>query len=280
MIIITGANGFIGQNLLTYFNNKNINNCIAIDTNNTRIKYYKYYQFKSITDNIIIDGDIECIIHLGAISNTLEKNYNKIKFYNIDYTKKIYDKSQKYNIPFIFASTAAIYGNGSEPLNLYAKSKLECENYIKNNSIILRLFNVYGNYEDHKGRMASTIYHWYNQLKNENHIKIFKNSQYYYRDFIYVEDICKIIDFFIANNKPSIYDIGTGLANSFEYVADTMINIMGHGFKTYIDMPEDLKKQYQTNTCADTRNLINAGYTNVFTSLMYGIQKYIKILNT
>lgn len=280
MIVITGVNGFIGGNFLKHLNKKNINNAIIIDNNNTYINQYKYYKFQSIYDTLNFNKDIECIIHIGAISNTLEKNYNKICKYNIDYTKKLYDNAKKYNIPFIFTSTAAIYGNDGYPLNIYAESKLVCENYIKDDAMILRLFNVYGPGEENKGRMASTIYQWYNQLKHKSHIEIFKNSSNYYRDFIYIQDICDIIYFFMKNNIPGVYDIGSGDQFNFEYVADNVIKSFGRGYKKYVDMPGDLKKQYQISTKANIIPLKNAGYSNSFIKLNDGIKNYIGILNS
>lgn len=279
MILLTGANGFIGYSLINYLNKLNINNSIIIDINySSKLDNSKYYMFTNSYKNLLPFYPIKAIVHLGAISNTLEKNINKIQKNNIDATKELFDLSQQYNIPFIFASTAAVYGNNGTPLNLYAESKLRCEEYINNRAVILRLFNVYGYDESHKGRMASTIYHWYHQLQTDKKIKLFYGSHWYSRDFIYIEDVCSVIDFFASNYRTGIYDIGTGISTSFEILADNLIEIMGYGSKEYIHMPKDLVSQYQKYTCANISNLKIAGYNKSFMSIKNGIESYIKNL--
>lgn len=280
MILLTGVNGFIGHALLNYLNKLNINNSIIIDTKySSKLDNNKYYMFTNSYKDCLSYYPIKAIVHLGAISDTLEKNTDKIQKYNIDSTKQLFDLSQQYNIPFIFSSTAAVYGNSGVPLNLYAESKLKCEDYINNKAVILRLFNVYGYDESHKGRMASTIYHWYGQIKKYKKLKIFNNSDKYFRDFIYVNDICSVIDFFINNYQPGIYDVGTGIPCSFEILADLVINTIGYGHKELIEMPNDLLLQYQKYTCANLNNLILAGYNKTFVSIADGVKNYIKDLD-
>lgn len=280
MIVITGVSGFIGKCLLSYFNKQNINNCIIIDNYyNKCLEQYKYSIFLSSFKNLIMLDRIQAIVHLGAISDTLEKDTEKLKEYNTNYTNSLFDLAYSNNIPFIFASTAAIYGNNGTPLNAYAQSKLDSEKYIDNKAVILRLFNVYGYGENHKGRMASTIYHWYNQLLQDGIIKLFYHSDQYLRDFIYIKDVCSIIEYCISNYCPGTYDIGTGISSSFEQIANIMIQTMGYGKKTYIDMPLDLVNQYQTYTLADINNLRQIGYNKTLSDIGTGIRLYIADLN-
>jgi ADP-L-glycero-D-manno-heptose 6-epimerase len=219
------------------------------------------------------------VIHIGANSNTLEKNWSSIYASNIESTRKWNTFCKERSIPFIFTSSAAVYGNGQGPMNQYAFSKLLSENEI--DGVILRLFNVYGPNEYHKGRMASSILHWVDQLNKTGEIKIFENSKNYFRDFIWVEDVAKTIYHFMYNNyQPGIYDLGTGNRVDFETIADAIIDHTGAGTKKFIDMPTDLKNQYQINTLADTKSLISSGVTvENFIQIDTGVEKYIKYLS-
>jgi ADP-L-glycero-D-manno-heptose 6-epimerase len=178
---------------------------------------------------------------------------------------------KKRNIPLIFSSTAAIYGNGNGPLNLYAESKLQNEKDISNYAVCLRLFNVYGGNEQHKGRMASVIFKWFNELKESGKIKLFLNSNLYKRDFIFVDDICQVAYNSYKNYIPGIYDVGSGQSVDFETIADEIIRLIGMGTKEYVKMPDDLKKQYQTNTLADIQKIISFGWLNKPKSIIEGI---------
>jgi ADP-L-glycero-D-manno-heptose 6-epimerase len=147
------------------------------------------------------------------------------------------------------------------------------------NGIVLRLFNVYGPNEYHKGRMASTVYHWYNQLCDTDQIKIFENSRYYRRDFVWVEDVARTVYHFLNNYKEGIYDLGAGISVDFESIANIVIEEYGQGNKEYIPMPEDLKSQYQLDTKADTNYLREAGVTvDDFLEPWEGIKEYFKYL--
>lgn len=165
-------------------------------------------------------------------------------------------------------------------MNQYAFSKHTLEKECTS-GVCLRLFNVYGPNEYHKGRMASTVFHWYNQLNNNGYLNIFENSQNYHRDFVYVEDIAKIIAFFLKNYQPGRYDIGSGISTSFNSLADQLIHALGSGVKKEITMPNDLKSQYQVNTIADLNNLSGAGYdTNTLLDTATGIEKYLDYLKS
>lgn len=282
MIILTGAGGFIGSVVLKELNDRGKEDIILFDDlpNEQQFKNLigkKYISLHS-TDEIPADGSgIDAVIHIGANSNTLEKNWSSIYKTNILSTR-IWNKFCSDNaIPFIFTSSAAVYGNGQGPMNQYAFSKLISENEI--NGVILRLFNVYGPNEYHKGRMASTIYHWYQQLKNHGTIKIFKGSDRFVRDFIYVRDVSATICYFLENYHPGVYDLGTGDPTNFDSVANCVIHEFGSGTKEYIDMPEDLKSQYQSSTRADISNLVRAGVdTDKFFEPWQGIKDYLEYL--
>ena len=171
-----------------------------------------------------------------------------------------------------------MYGNGAGPMNQYAFSKLLSENEVE--GVVLRLFNVYGPNEYHKGRMASTILHWFSQIKETEEITIFENSKNYFRDFVWVEDIAKTIyHFMFENYQPGIYDLGSGSNTDFETVADLVISNTNKGKKRFVDMPDDLKKQYQINTLADTKSLTKSGLdVKSFTQVHEGIAAYIDYL--
>lgn len=284
MIALTGAGGFIGSVILGYLNKNGITDIYLFDDlpNGDQYKNLigKKYRGLYSTKEFVLDAkDFDAVIHFGANSSTLERNWASIYETNILSTRHWHDLCLENNTKFIYASSAAVYGNGHGPLNHYAFSKLSSEQEITN-GVVLRLFNVYGPNEYHKGRMASTPYHWYNQLEELNQIKIFENSDQYLRDFIWVEDVAKTVYHFINNYKEGIYDLGTGTAVSFDYVADQCISNRP-GKKFYIPMPDDLQSQYQKNTCASIEYLKAAGVkVESFVSIEDGIQEYYRYLKT
>lgn len=294
MIVVTGAQGFIGSTMVSHLNSMGITNVVAVDdfgvdsqrgyayrANYTNLQDCKLQGVHPISveeSDILPDGDIEAVFHFGAISNTLERDVSKIHHYNTLYTRVLNKVCKQKHIPLIFSSTAAIYGNGNGPLNLYAQSKLESEHEISDHAMCLRLFNVYGQREGHKGRMASVMFKWLKELQETNTIRIFENSSQYMRDFVFVEDVCKIAYHLLSVYKPGIYDLGSGVSRSFEEVADCLIEQYGSGSKTYIPMPEDLKAQYQTNTKANMRQLQTIGIAPNMTSVEEGIKAYGEIM--
>ena len=283
MIILTGAGGFIGSVVLGYLNSQRVTDIIIVDDLPYENQYKnligkQYNRLVSLDDIDAIDEDITGVIHIGANANTLEKNWSSIYATNVKSTRKwnVFCKQRK--IPFIFTSSASVYGNGTGPMNQYAFSKLLSENEVE--GVVLRLFNVYGPNEYHKGRMASTILHWFNQIKETEEITIFENSKNYFRDFVWVEDIAKTIyHFMFENYQPGIYDLGSGSSMDFETVADLVISNTNKGKKRFVDMPDDLKKQYQINTLADTKSLTKSGLdVKSFTQVHEGIAAYIDYL--
>lgn len=284
MIVLTGAGGFIGSVVLGYLNKQGITKVSIFDdlpTGNQFINLNNknYSCLKSITELPTDPTGIECVIHLGANSDTLEKDWQKLYYTNVLSTRAWSTFCQSHDIPFIFASSAAVYGNGNGPLNHYAFSKSVSE--LEITGAVFRLFNVYGPNEYHKGRMASTVFHWFNQLEQTGELKIFDNSDLLCRDFIWVEDVARVILHLMHNYRPGVYDLGTGQSTSFETVADQLIRHYGSGSKTHIPMPDDLRNQYQNNTQADVSNLRSIGVdVDNFLTTDQGIAEYLKYLKT
>lgn len=283
MIALTGAGGFIGSVILGYLNRQGITDVYCFDDLPTGDQYKnligKQYRGLHSTEEIITDiKNFDCVIHFGANSSTLERNWSSIYKTNVESTRRWHDLCADTDTQFIFASSAAVYGNGEGPLNHYAFSKAVSEQEITQ-GVVLRLFNVYGPNEYHKGRMASTVMHWHKQVVEEARIRLFSGSDQYFRDFIWVEDVAKTVYHFMNNYQPGIYDLGTGKARSFEAVADTLINIACTGEKEYISMPEDLAAQYQRETCANVDFLKSSGVdVDSFLSIEQGIEQYYDYL--
>jgi ADP-L-glycero-D-manno-heptose 6-epimerase len=283
MIVLTGAGGFVGSVVLGYLNSQGIDDIVIYDD----IKYPKqfknlhnkrYFKLYSINDSPPTTP-CEMIIHVGANSNTLETDWNSIYNTNIKSTRAWNDYALSRDIPIIFTSSAAVLGNGTGPENLYAFSKAASEKELSN-AAVLRLYNVYGPNEYHKGRMASTIMHWYNQIVETGELRLFENSERYLRDFIYVEDVAKVIFLLYKNFRAGVFPVGTGNSVSFETVADIMIEKLG-GNKTYIEMPGDLQSQYQTKTQAKlvkTQRIV--GFNSLeLKDIAQGIDQYLGYLD-
>lgn len=282
MIVLTGAGGFIGSVILGYLNKQGINDVYLFDDLPTGNQYRnligkQYSGLYSTEEHILDPRDIDAVIHFGANSSTLETDWSSIYKTNVSSTRRWHDFCAEHGIKFIFASSAAVYGNGSGPLNHYAFSKLTSEQEITN-GVVLRLFNVYGPNEYHKGRMASTPFHWFNQLEAESAVRLFDHSGQYFRDFIYVEDVARTVYHFLNNYTEGIYDLGTGKPVSFEQVADCCLSNKA-GEKIYIPMPKDLQAQYQKNTCASTTFLESAGVdVKSFVTIEDGVKEYFDYL--
>jgi ADP-L-glycero-D-manno-heptose 6-epimerase len=304
MIIITGGAGFIGANLIKEINKRN-DKIIVVDNISKNLKnlkklkfkdYYDKYDFLKKIDNNKINRKIDGIIHLGACSDTTENNWDYLKFNNILYTKKMYEFSLKNNCQFIYASSASIYGNKNgntllnnfnhKPLNLYGKSKLEIDKYFfkvsKKKVIGLRFFNVYGNYENHKKDMCSPINKFTNQLKDNGNLNLFdfREKKEPLRDFIYVNDAIKMLNFLMIKKRPGLYNIGTGKPHTFVNVAEILIKKLGYGKINYIKFPNILKNKYQYFTKANISKLVTLGYKNHIKDLEKGITNYLKFFKS
>tara|TARA_B100001248_G_scaffold257894_1_gene241156 strand:- start:806 stop:1777 length:972 start_codon:yes stop_codon:yes gene_type:complete len=310
MIVLTGGAGFIGKNLIAKLNQIGIDDILIIDKKKyTKSNRFADLKFSTIVDinefsdwhNSSKDVHISSIIHLGACTNTLENNYDFLHKNNVLFSRMLWDLAVNLDVPFIYASSAATYGNGEngffddhskvnklEPLNPYGRSKQEFDQWTLRQEkhppfwAGLKFFNVYGPGEQHKGKMASAIHHFIYQNKRNSVISLFEGSHGFYngdqsRDFIYIDDVIDIMLYLINNNvKSGIYNVGTGAAVTFNKIAETIINIMNYGKIQYIPFPEKLKNQYQAYTCACLEKIKKAGYLTKNTrSLKDGIKDYI-----
>ena len=312
MIVVTGSNGFIGSNLIKGLNNLGHTDIIAIDDhsnpelkeNITHCEISDYLEIQEFFDQVktkrFDNQNIEAIFHQGACSNTMEWDSEYLYKNNLLYSKELLKLANRIKIPFIYASSASVYGDGSEfeesienenPINLYAYSKFKFDQIVrqelkKNETQIvgLRYFNVYGPQEQHKGNMASVAYHLHNQLKDNNKIKLFEGSHGYgngeqRRDFIYVDDVVKVNLWFLKNKKISgIFNLGTGRSQTFNDVANAVIDWNKKGTIEYIEFPEKLRDAYQSFTQADITKLREVGYEEEFLSVQEGVFRYLNSL--
>ena len=242
MILITGHKGFIGQNIVNRFND------LYLSEKDTCLK-----------DLLTIPWDeIDEIWHIGAISDTTCTDLDAIHTYNIQYSIELFNIAIEFGIPVKYASSASVYGTSPNynrcinPLNYYAMSKATIDKWVEDNIDKFvriqgyRFFNVYGKHEDHKGNQASPVHMFTKQSKEKGVIKLFENSKAYMRDFIWVEDI---IDCMLMNRPSGIYDVGTGVARSFERVAEIIAEKYNAKIE-YIPFPKHLEGKYQYYTCA------------------------------
>ena len=309
MIIVTGSNGFIGSNLIKGLNSMGITNILAVDDheNFPPSENLSNCEFKDLVKIEDIDKllrkypnkDISHIFHQGACSDTMEKDINYMLKNNYLFSKDLLTLALEKNINFIYASSASVYGDGKifeedkkyeKPINLYAYSKFIFDQYVrelmnKNDSQIvgLRYFNVYGPNEQHKGRMASVAFHLHQQLKESESIKLFEGSDGYEdgeqkRDFIHVDDVVKVNLWFMKNEVSGIFNVGTGLSQSFNDVANAVIKWNKKGKIEYIPFPEELIGSYQSYTQANIDQLRNAGYKDEFLTVEEGVSSYLSTL--
>ena len=312
MIVITGAAGFIGSNVVAKLNEENYRDIILVDDfshpekeNNLARKIYreKVYRDDFFTWAEKNHRFIQFIIHIGARTDTTEFDKSIFDKLNLNYSKKIWELCVQFGLPLIYASSAATYGSGEfgynddeeiidklKPLNPYGESKNDFDKWaIKQEKkpyfwAGLKFFNVYGQNEYHKGRMASVVFHSFNQIKATGGMKLFRSHNPDFkdgeqlRDFIYVNDIVNVIYFLMQHRKNSgIYNLGTGSARSFLDLTRSTFIAMGIKENiSFIDTPEDIRDKYQYFTEANMDKLRSIGYNEPFTSLEYGVQNYVK----
>lgn len=312
MIIVTGGAGFIGSVLVSYLNKKGKEDIIIVDNlgksekwKNLVGKKYLEYIHKDRFIEEILEGSfpqIEAIIHMGACSSTTELDADYLYQNNTEYTRILMEWSLENNVRFIYASSAATYGDGSlgysdqhtdlfqyRPLNMYGYSKQFMDEIALRMGYIdsvcsLRFFNVYGPNEYHKGSMTSVVYNSFNQIKENGSVKLFKSYNEKYldgeqkRDFVYVKDVAKIIWWLL--NNPSVngvFNLGTGQARSWNDLAKAVFTALDlEADIEYIDMPKHLKGKYQYFTQADNNKLVEAGWNRGFTSLEEGVKDYVQ----
>lgn len=311
-IVITGAAGFIGSCLVGFLNEKGYSNLILVDDfsrtdkapNLSTKKYHTKVEREHFFEWLFINKPvIDFVFHIGARTDTTEFDYSVHQHLNVEYSRKIWDYCTIHDIPLVYASSAATYGAGElgynddhqvchqlKPLNPYGISKNEFDKWVLHQEdhppfwAGLKFFNVYGPNEYHKGRMASVIWHSYNQIKKDGFVKLFRSHRPDYkdgqqlRDFIYVKDVLNVC-FWLMQNKPSsgIYNLGTGKARAFEdLVKSTFAGLDKSSIIRYIDMPEDIRDKYQYFTEANMQKLRTAGYSDAFYSLEKGVEDYVR----
>jgi ADP-L-glycero-D-manno-heptose 6-epimerase len=323
MIVVTGGAGFIGANLVKALNARGVRDVLVVDN------LEKGDKFRNLTDCEIADyldkrdflerlackafgRKLKAVFHQGACSDTMEHNGAYMMRNNYEYSKQLLHYCQAQKIPYLYASSAAVYGAGREfredraceaPLNVYGYSKFLFDQYVrrlipkKTAQIVgLRYFNVYGPREAHKGRMASVAFHHFHQFLETGKVRLFEASHGYgpgeqRRDFISVEDVVAVNLYFLDHPaKNGIFNVGTGRAQSFNDVAAAVINslrrhrgepplrldeLQRQGLIEYIPFPEGLKEKYQAYTQADITLLRKAGYKRPFLTVEEGVARYM-----
>ena len=303
MIVITGACGFIGSRLIEeLFNSGYSGKVIAvdyIDDNNVRkISKFPIYDFMTPESMLArlntITKEADVVFHQGAITDTTYKNIQKLMRVNHDFTKSIVANCVANKAKVILASSAAVYGMGSNgfkeskdceaPLNVYGFSKLLVDNWIRysgffstSNVYSLRYFNVYGMGEENKGSMSSPVYKFYNQALDNEEIKVFEGSESFYRDFVTVEDVISVnMECAFKDVNSGIYIVGSGKKISFLKVANIVSEFFDQEIKTTdVRFPKNLINRYQKNTHANLVNLRSAGYKKKMIDPEVGIKKYL-----
>ncbi|WP_150048836.1 MULTISPECIES: ADP-glyceromanno-heptose 6-epimerase [Methylomonas] len=312
MIIVTGGAGFIGSNLVLGLNARGYDDILVVDHLTNGIKY------KNLVDCRIADyldrttfleklrqGEfraeiIQAIFHQGACSTTTEWDGRYMMENNYEYSKALFHYCQSHKIPFIYASSAAVYGADLSfreepafegPLNVYGYSKFQFDQYLRRQSgltapvVGLRYFNVYGPREAHKGSMASVAFHLNNQIKQSDEVRLFQGCDGYgdgeqRRDFVYVDDVVDINLWFLDNPQVSgIFNCGTGRSQTFNDVANAVLKFHRRGRIQYIPFPDHLKGCYQSYTQANLDKLRAAGCLHSFKTVEQGVQLYMEWLN-
>ena len=324
--IVTGAAGFIGSNLVKALNDRGITDIIAVDNLKQADKFKNlvdcdisdYMSKEDFIEHLnagMFDGEVAAILHQGACSDTMETDGRYMMQNNYQYSLDILNFCQDEEIPFLYASSASVYGMGPDftesrehesPLNVYAYSKFLFDQIVrrrwdeKTAQIVgLRYFNVYGSREQHKGRMASVAYHFFNQYRAGGYVNLFEGCEGYangaqLRDFVSIEDVVKVNMHFLDNpDQSGIFNLGTGKAQSFNDVAVATINALrsnkGETKLTleqmhqqqlirYIAFPEQLKGKYQSYTQANIEALRKVGYAQPFYSVDEGTTRYVNYL--
>lgn len=315
MIVVTGALGFIGSNLLYELERNGYDHIIAIDWFEKGDKWKNVAKRSNVifispektTDYLHAHKDeIKAIVHLGAISSTVETNGDLIMSINYDLSISLYRFAKEHEIQFIYASSAATYGDGSNgfvdnesekylsslrPLNLYGWSKNQFDLYVARlngfstgcQTVALKFFNVYGPNEYHKGSQRSVINSFFEQAKSTEEITLFKSNESSIkdgeqsRDFVYVNDCISVVMWFLSHaNISGIFNVGTGIATTFNEVALAIKRQVNEDVAiSYIPMPDNIIRQYQNYTCADISKLRAMGYKEPMASVFEGVKSYV-----
>ena len=311
MIVVTGAAGFISSGLLARLNELNYKELVLVDdfSREERKRNYQDKTYKTLVDRKdfikwLDENERFCqfVIHLGARTDTTE--FDKVIFdeLNLDYSKQVWNKCVEHALPLIYASSAATYGSGElgydddhdvvaelKPLNPYGDSKNDFDIWALKQEkkpffwAGLKFFNVYGPNEYHKGRMASVVFHAYNQIQEKGSMKLFRSHNPDFkdgeqlRDFVYVKDVADVIVFLMEHRKNSgIYNLGSGSARTFLDLTKATFSAMHcKEHISFVDTPEDIRDKYQYYTQANMNKLRAIGYEKPFTSLEQGVKDYV-----
>lgn len=313
MIIVTGGAGFIGSAIVWKLNSLGYEQIIIVDELGTNDKWknlvgLKFLEFIHKDDFIslviedAIDFPVEAIIHMGANSSTTENDADHLFSNNYLYTQELAKYCLSKNIRFIYASSAATYGDGSlgfdddeskletlRPLNMYGYSKHLFDLWAKRNNILdkivgIKYFNVYGPNEYHKGEMRSVVHKAFEQVRDTGKVRLFKSLNPKYkdgeqmRDFIYVKDAVDMTLHFLENkDKNGLYNVGSGVARTWIDLVKALFNALEKPVNIeFIDLPEQLKEKYQYFTEANLSKIKSAGYKKEINSLETGISDYVK----
>lgn len=312
MIVVTGAVGFISSCLIARLNQDNFNEIIAVDDFTDEVAN-KNLEGKIIRERVDREDfiqwldknyeHVEFIFHLGARTDTTEFDVNIFNKLNLNYTKEVWKRCVSYQIPLVYASSAATYGLGEfgyeddesrihqlKPLNPYGESKNDFDKWAlqqKEKPFFwagLKFFNVYGPNEYHKGRMASVVFHAFNQIKSSGSMKLFRSHNPNFkdgeqlRDFVYVKDVVEVCSFLMHHRKNSgIYNLGSGKARTFLDLVKATFKALNVEEKIdFIDTPVDIRDKYQYYTEAKMEKLKNIGYDRKFYELEEGVDDYVK----
>jgi len=312
MIIVTGGAGFIGSNLVIGLNARGYDDILVVDHLTNGVKYRNLVDcriadyldrstfLERLQQGAFAPESIAAIFHQGACSTTTEWDGRYMMDNNYEYSKTLFHYCQRHKIPFIYASSAAVYGadlsfkedpRHEGPLNVYGYSKFQFDHYLRRHTALtapvvgLRYFNVYGPREAHKGSMASVAFHLNNQIQIDDEIRLFEGCDGYghgeqRRDFVYVDDVVDINLWFLDHPDISgIYNCGTGRSQTFNDVANAVIRFHGRGQIRYIAFPEHLKGCYQSFTEANLERLRATGCDHRFKTVEEGVALYMAWLN-
>ena len=310
--VVTGAAGFIGSCMVNKLNNKGLTNIIVVDDFSNPLKNHNL-DHKSVSGHVHRDefinwlhkhnSEVEAVYHLGARTDTTEFNVDIFNRLNLNYSKSVFQACAQYDIPLVYASSAATYGMGElgysddhsivdrlRPLNPYGESKNDFDSWVLKQEKTppfwagMKFFNVYGPNEYHKGRMASVVLHGFRQLKETGMIKLFRSHRSGFadgmqlRDFIYVKDVVDVLYFMMHSKpEPGLYNLGTGKARAFLHLARAVFHALEIPEKIeFIDTPVDIREKYQYFTEADMNKLTQvAGYPAPFYTLEEGVYEYV-----
>jgi ADP-L-glycero-D-manno-heptose 6-epimerase len=306
MHIVTGAAGFIGSSLVRGLNARGIRDILAVDDLEQGDKFLNLSdcevadfmdrrEFREAIRRATPTLEAKAVLHQGACADTTERDGRYMMDNNFTYSKELLHWALDRHVPFVYASSASVYGAGREcaetpacegPLNVYAYSKLLFDHYVRrlphavgSTVVGLRYFNVYGPRERHKGRMASVVYQLHDQLAQTGVARLFEGTDGYAdgeqrRDFVSVGDVVAVNLFFAEGGvTQGVFNLGTGHSRSFNDVARVLIARLGRGEIRYVPFPESLRGKYQSFTEADITRLRAAGYDRPFASLEQGVDQ-------